>query len=260
MSLIRFKQIRSAFHPEAGRGEGTGDKCHQLRYFIRAFNKRAQHTFHLGPDISFDEGGIPMRSRYCPVRMYNKDKPDKFRVDFFIMADSKYYFIYHLDVYQGKNIANIDIHQLVKHLPTTQKAVANAILKSGINNDPNGCRYMFMDNRYASPQLFAMMVTEWNIRGVGTCKANRKGFDSDRLKLNNNCERGSFVRLVDKRLGMVITRWKDSRVLQIVSTIMKPGVEIIERRVGSEIIQVKDPSDVIECQLKIDGIDRGDQH
>ena len=73
-----------------------------------------------------------MRSRYCPVRQYNKDKPDKFRVGFFVMADTKYYFIYHLDVYQGANKSNIDIDASITSLPTTQKAVANAILKSGI--------------------------------------------------------------------------------------------------------------------------------
>ena len=41
--------------------------------------------------------------------MYNKDKPGKYRVDIFILANAKYYFIYHIDVYQGKNTANIDI-------------------------------------------------------------------------------------------------------------------------------------------------------
>ena len=56
MPLLRFKQIRSAFHPEAGRSELTGDKCHQLRYFIRGFNELTSHVFHLGPKASFDEG------------------------------------------------------------------------------------------------------------------------------------------------------------------------------------------------------------
>ena len=180
MTLVRFKQIRPAFHPEA-KNSICNDKCHQLRYFIRLFNSKAKEVFDLGPNISFDEGGVAMRSRYCPVRMYNKDKPDKFRVDFFLLADSRYYFIYHLDVYQGKNKANIDIDSVVMHLPTTQKAVANAIVKSGIANCVDGCRYMFLDNRYACPQLLALMNTSFNVRGVGTCKANRKGFESNSL-------------------------------------------------------------------------------
>ena len=35
----------------------------------------------------FDEGGIALRSRYCPVRKYNKDKPDKFHVELFCLAN-----------------------------------------------------------------------------------------------------------------------------------------------------------------------------
>ena len=65
------------------------------------FNDTAKKTFCLGPHTAFDEGGVAMRSRYCPVRQYNNDKPDKYRVDFFILADARDYFIYNLDVYQG---------------------------------------------------------------------------------------------------------------------------------------------------------------
>lgn len=259
MPLIRFKQIRGAFHPEAGLSM-CGDKCHQLRYFIRRFNEKAKQIFHLGPNASFDEGGIAMRSRYCPVRQYNKDKPNKYRVDFFILADASFYFIYHLDVYQGKNINNIDVHEQAAKLPTTQKAVANAILKSEINNDPNGSRHIFMDNRYTAPQLLALMLTNWNLRGVGTCRANRKGFASKELELDKSSTRGSFVRKVDKRLGMVITRWKDSKILQTVSTVMCKGLTEITRRTGPKKIRVAVPNDIEKYQNWMGGVDRGDQH
>ena len=192
--------------------------------------------------------------------MYNKDKPDKFRVDFSILADSIDFFIYHLDVYQGKNKSNIDIDHSLLKMPTTQKAVANAIVKSGIANDPDGCQHLFMDNRYASPQLFATMETNYNIRGVGTVKANRKGFASEKLPVPNNSARGKHIRLVDERLGMVITRWKDSRVLQTVSTIMKKGIGKVQRRVGRNKIDVICPNDVIEYQKYMGGVDRSDQH
>ena len=259
MTLVRFKQIRSALHPESGESQ-CHDKCHQLRYFIRMFNYMARDVFHLGPDVSFDEGGVAMRSRYCPVRQYNKDKPEKFRVDFFIMADATHYFIYHLDVYQGKNKANIDISPTLHKLPTTQKAVANAIVKSQISNDKDGSRHIYMDNRYAAPQLFAIMVTNYNVRGVGTCKANRLGYDSEKLQLPNPCDRGTFIRKVDKRLGMVITRWKDSKTLQTVSTVMKGGIGEVSRRTGAKIITVPCPNDIIMYQKNMDGVDRGDQH
>ena len=66
--------------------------------------------------------------------------------------------------------------------------MANNILKLGINNDVDGCRCIFMNNRYDAPQLLTMMVITWNLRGVGTYKANRKVFSSDKLSMNNDAE------------------------------------------------------------------------
>ena len=57
MPIIRFKQIWSAFHPEAGE-ISRYDKCHQLCYFIRMFNDVAEMIFVLGPHTAFDEGGL----------------------------------------------------------------------------------------------------------------------------------------------------------------------------------------------------------
>eukprot|EP00957_Ditylum_brightwellii_P091677 6980906-Ditylum_brightwellii.AAC.1 len=201
-----------------------------------------------------------MQSRFCPVRQYSKDKPDKFRVDFFILANAEHYFIYHLDCYQGKNRANIDIDPTIKRLPTTQKDVANAILISDIANDPNGCKLLYMDNCYAAPQLFAIMVTTWNIRVVGICKSNRKGFHLDTLKMDNVSDRGDFLRLVDDRVGMVITPWKGSKVLQAISTVMEHGTTIITRCVGQGVIDVVCPNDIVLYQRYMGGVDRGDQY
>jgi MATE family multidrug resistance protein len=109
MSLKRFRQVRRAFHPEHRAAAAAGDKCYQLRYALNCLNQASLNTYIPGRDLSFDEGGVSMRSRLCPVRQYNKDKPNKFRVDFFILADAKSYFAIHTDVYQGKNSTNVGI-------------------------------------------------------------------------------------------------------------------------------------------------------
>ena len=117
-----------------------------------------------------------------------------------------------------------------------------------------------MDNRYAAPQLFALMLTNYNIRAVGTCKANRTGFDSERLHLEKDASRGTYSRLHDNRLGMIITRWKDSKTLQTVSTVMKSGSQKVQRRNGSNIIEVDCPNDIVLYQQNMGGVDCGDQH
>ena len=134
MSLNRFKQIRGTFHPEDKLlGNGGEDKCYQLRYTMNELNAAAAATMVPEANCSFDEGGIACQSRYCPVRQYNKDKPDKCRADFFVLNDSKHYFIYHMDVYQGKNKHSAYIHKCAADLPTTQKAVMNALFKTDLS-------------------------------------------------------------------------------------------------------------------------------
>ena len=51
--------------------------------------------------------------------------------------------------------------------------------------------------------------------------------------------RGTFKRLVDRRIGMVITRLKYSKILQNFSTTMTKGVGKITREKGRDTIIVK---------------------
>ena len=44
------------------------------------------------------------------------------------------YFIIHLDVYQGKNAENIGIPEEIWAMPTTQKAVVNAIIQAKLED------------------------------------------------------------------------------------------------------------------------------
>eukprot|EP00957_Ditylum_brightwellii_P096942 7382421-Ditylum_brightwellii.AAC.1 len=64
---------------------------------------------------------------------------------------------------------------------------------------------------------------EWNLLAAATCRANRKGFPSDALDFAKDAERGDFICKVDPWLGMVVTPWKDSKVLQTISTVMEKG-------------------------------------
>jgi Transposase IS4 len=157
MSLNRYKQIRGAFHPEdKALGNGSEDKSYMLRNAMSELNEASLAVYVPERALSFDEGGSACRSRRCPIRQYNKDKPDKYRVDFFILAGAESRVIYHIDVYQGRNDFNVGIAPEFKNLPTTMKAVLNAVSKSGISsgsNDVNGYRIVALDNRYQCPQL-----------------------------------------------------------------------------------------------------------
>ena len=66
--------------------------------------------------------------------------------------------------------------------------------------------------------------------------------------------------MFEKRLGVVITIWKDSKKLQVVSTTIINGVGEVTRRKGRYSTAVKNPKEIITYQQHMGGVYRGDQH
>ena len=235
---------------------------------------------------SFLSGGIRCRSRFCPVRMYNKDKPDKFRVDFFILAGSESYIIHHLDVYQGKNASNVSVHESCWNLPTTMKAVVNAVIQASLSkgsNDVNGYRCISLDNRYQCPQLAFLLWTRYvtthtfgiafqlcpylvsatsnsfRILTTGTCRTNRKGWPKDIMTLLKTAGRGTYKIAICRHYNLMAVQWCDSRVVNNVSSYMNFDVGQVRRRVGRIRQVVECPQVLIHYQSHMGGVDRGDQ-
>jgi hypothetical protein len=100
-------------------------------------------------------------------------------------------------VYQGKNSSNAHIAEEAWNLPTTQKAVVNAVIALGIENDPEGMREMYMDNRYTSPHLFVLLQEKYKILACGTIRANRKGWDPKIMNLTKSSLRGTSLTKYD---------------------------------------------------------------
>jgi len=263
MPLYRFKQIRTAFHPEDKCvAAGAGDKCYQLRHVISTFNASAKNVRFVPCKVSFNEGGCSCRSRYCPVRQYNKDKPDKFRVDFFIMACPKTYFIHHLDVYQGKNATNVGIRDEIKGVPTTQKAVINAVLQTEMHNDVDGARTIALDNRYQCPELAVLLRLRYNVYTAGTCRRNRIGFPQEHLglvKLPKHANRGEYKMMLDEANKVQVCQWVDSKVVSVVSTKLDSSITTVRRRVGNHHLTITCPTAVTVYQKYMLGVDKGDQ-
>jgi hypothetical protein len=74
------------------------------RHALNTLNQASYKIFIPGIDMSFDKGGVASRSRFNTIQQYNKDKPQKVCIDFFVLCNNSpgKYFILHCDVYQGK--------------------------------------------------------------------------------------------------------------------------------------------------------------
>lgn len=74
-SLNCFNQIQAAMHPKLSHTENN-NKFHQCRHELHQVNTSAEDCFIL----SFDKGGVPFHSNFCPIHQYGKDKPNNIDV------------------------------------------------------------------------------------------------------------------------------------------------------------------------------------
>ena len=193
MHLWRYKQIRSAFHPESRKAAAMDgrDKAFMLRHALCTLNEAAANVMNIPEKVSFDEGGTGSRHRYNPIRLFNGSKPVKFRIEYFILSCSKTYFIHHADVYQGKNAADVHVHKDLVGVPTTQKVVLNSILHTKMDECVHGAQHIYVDNRYQCPQLAAVLLKRYSIYSTGTCRNGRKGWNKPMFNLKKSQDKGS---------------------------------------------------------------------
>ncbi|KAL3800369.1 hypothetical protein HJC23_003665 [Cyclotella cryptica] len=206
--LKRFLQIRAALHPEVGASD-IGDKYHLLRAAIQSLNEHAKKSFILGREISFDEGGIARKSWYNPLHQYNSSKPDKYRINFFVMAHD---------------------------LPTTQKTVVNAIVLSGIANEPNGMREIYMDNRYSTPTLFVLLQEKYSILACRTTQSNRTGWNTQILP-----QRGTSLVKFDPVNKVLFREWNDNKVVSFILMLGLFGMSTIQRQIRANKVDLQIP-------------------
>ena len=162
----------------------------------------------------------------------------------------------HMDVYQGKNDHNAYIDKVAAELPTTQKAVINAICKTGLDMvAPEGYRYLASDNKYNCNELLAIMRDKCRVFGGGTKRRKRKGFDCEQLNMTKaTSERGEFKLLYDPRNEIINGQWRDSKVVAFASSVTDPTVTEIFRQIKNKKLPFPCPSVLVQYQRTMFGV------
>jgi len=159
MKMWRYKQIRAALHPDDRKAafmDGL-DKAFILQHALNTLNMAAANVMHMSKDLTFDEGGSASRHRRNPIHQFNGAKPQKFRIDYFLLPEAHNYFIHHADVYQGKNTSEVNIHKEAHGVPMTQKVVLNAVFQTKMHQCTDGARLQYVSKQwyvlYSIPRL-----------------------------------------------------------------------------------------------------------
>ncbi|POM67384.1 LOW QUALITY PROTEIN: Hypothetical protein PHPALM_16635 [Phytophthora palmivora] len=102
MTRDRFTTILRYLHFQSSSAEvPTTDRAWKVRPILQTLQRTFRRGYRLGARISFDEGTIPNRSKFNPVRVYNKDKPHKYGTKVYMTCCAESGYCSRIEDYMG---------------------------------------------------------------------------------------------------------------------------------------------------------------
>ena len=259
LSRNAYQMLLSNFHcaPDYNnpkKGQPGHDPLHKIRPLANMCRDNFNLKYRPGRCLSFDEGCCGYRGRVSWLT-YNKDKPQKWAIKLFAVADASNGFVCGFDVYCGKdqiscasNATVIDAHDCTK---TTRTVVG---LLDSIKLLDKG-HFVYFDNFYNSYQLNLELLGRYTF-SAGTLRKNRKG--NPKAVVNAKLKKGETVY---RRNGNVLClKWcEKKRCVTMMSTIHSAVYVELNRRFGGDDKILK-PLVVYDYTQQMGGVDRNDQY
>ena len=210
---------------------------------------RLESEYNVHEQLSVDEAMIPFKGR-LGFKQYMKDKPTKWGIKVFVLADAKNGYVYRMQIYTGKN-ANLD----------SDVGLCSRVVLELVEGLEHSSPSIFMDNYYTSPWLF-LKLYDSGVNACGTARRSRKYFPTDLDVKVRDVDSGYYdYRSSGPLLACV---WKDKRIIHFLSTMHMaepPEEATVMRRRSNDgrRVSVTCPPCLIDYQELMRGVDHGDQ-
>ena len=249
MSRDRFYLILTFLHcTDNAHLTRPGDENHDRRGKIKEIMDllvdRWQTAYYPDRELSVDETIIPFKGRTA-MKVYKPNKPHKWGLNCWNLAEAKTGYVWKSELYQGKRNNQTEVGLYHDVVTTLCQPVYN-----------RGHR-VYMDNLFTSPTLFDCLSNH-GTGACGTLRTNRVGTPDDIKKAKLKASDP----LLSVRDGKALyVSWFDKRQVNVVSTVhnattFKKNV----RARGQNTPRNVDKPVVIECYTKfMGGVDRADQ-
>ncbi|XP_014680853.1 PREDICTED: piggyBac transposable element-derived protein 4-like [Priapulus caudatus] len=255
MSSRRFLTILRYIHFVDNR-DPTIDKNYKLwkiQPLITYLTRRFQRVYRPRCQIAIDETMIKFKGR-LKIKQYIQNKPTKWGIKLFTLAESKTGYVLNVIPYAGKR-ADTDVSKTTQ----TVMDVLEPYLRRG--------HHLFMDNYYTSVELMKRLEQEGTL-SCGTVRSNRKGLPAEKMKKTapavKKLKRGESITLMQGRMAAVT--WKDSRVVNLLTNLPGPqvlGDTEVQRREktkdGVREFAIKKPVAINTYNTYMGGVDLSDQ-
>ena len=257
MCRERFRTILWNVHPsdpeadkenDQKKGTPDHDKLFRVKPLLDDLRTACRAYYVPEQALSVDESMVPTKAK-TGMTQYMKDKPIKWGMKLFVLAEARTGYQVAFDVYSGK-ASTPSVHGL------SYDAVMNLVTAANLGTG----YHIYMDNFYTSPTLLKALV-EKKYGACGTYRENRLGCPKDRANpLPRNATRGEMRWLREGPLLFV--KWMDRKEINVLSTIHKAGYDgCVDRKEKNpyRVVSIPCPASVKAYNQSMGGVDLADQ-
>ncbi|XP_003727691.1 piggyBac transposable element-derived protein 4-like [Strongylocentrotus purpuratus] len=226
------------------------DKFYKIRYIFNYLVPKFQEVYNPERDVAIDESMIKGQAR-MPARQFMKNKPTRWGLKVFALAESQSAYVLNLDLYEGKTQGERqNTFNVVTNLSQNYRGFGHVI---------------FMDNFYTSVPLFNALYTS-GFMAVGTLRENRKYLPSETVGKKKQqvkqLARGETLWRQSDKLYCVT--WKDTKPVYILSTVplkkeTQPVHRMAKRNGQWTRIEIERPDIVGLYNKHMGGVDLADK-
>ena len=257
MSRNRFTKILRYIHFVNNthlipRGQDGYDELGKIRPFLEQIRNRFQRVYALSRNLSVDETLVKFKGRLS-WRQYMRDKPARFGLKEFTLADAENGYVLDINVYTSKECGQ------------NSKGLAQRVVLKLVEPFYGLGYNIFMDNYYTSAELYEKLYDQ-GLQACGTCRGDQIGLPRDVTKSTSatvkRMKHGEAI--FHQRGHLTCVTWKDRKPVTILKT-LPPTEEmgVTERSVQeANVWQKKDfacPIPVQQYNSYMGGVDIADQ-
>ena len=233
--------------------EDEEDKLRKVSSFLEFFKQKCKDLYQPFQRVAVDERMVKSKHR-SGIRQYIKNKPTKWGIKLWVLADSLNGYTCDFDVYIGRN-AGQEVSPNGLGYDVVMKLVAPL---------RNQGYHLYFDNFYTSVKLVKDLF-QVLIPATGTAAENRRGFPETMKKGQQWARRKARGSMRWERDGVCLAQqWKDNRPVTILTSIDNANDFVMvarKEKVGNvwRNINVKQPKAIEHYNNYMNAVDRSDQ-
>lgn len=221
MSRDRWMLLWQFFHVVNNEGmvprdDPAFDKLFKIKPLMKILIQNWQENYYPGKNVSVDESIIAFKGR-TNMMQYMPQKPHKWGIKAWVLAEAKTGYIYNWEVYRGAT-------------GNTETGLTKNVVMDICKPIYGNRHHVYMDNYFSSPELYESLAQQ-ELGACGTLRVNRIGVP-DIIKRAKMSRGDPPISAQDGKLQFI--SWQDKKQVNLISTIH--NTQTFEKKV-----KTKDP-------------------